>query len=215
MEPQRIVLGPFQCYAVPGDDGVTLVDTGPPGSADAVLAAVGDAPVVRIVLTHFHGDHTGSAAELRARTGAEVVAHAADAPVVRGEAQGRVPDLLPAEQALFEQTGGLVTGPPCPVDREVGEGDVLPGGLHVLHGPGHTEGSIALHAPAARVLFTGDTVAEAGGAVVLGPFNADRVRALASFRRLTALDVDRAFVGHGEPVDAAGLRAAVPGPFAG
>lgn len=215
MLPQRVVLPPGQVWIWRGPEGVTLIDTGPPGSADAVLAAVGDARVVRIVLTHFHGDHAGSAADLRARTGAEVVAHTADAPVVRGGDPGPLPDLLPVEKALFEQVGAMVTGPPCPVDREVGEGDVLPGGLHVLHGPGHTEGSIALHLPEPRVLFTGDTVAEHGGVALLGPFNTDRDRAFASFRRLTALDVDLACVGHGDPVDAAGLRAAVPGPFAG
>lgn len=215
MQTRRIVLPPGQCYALHGAEGVTLVDTGPPGSAAAVLAAVGDSPVVRIVITHAHGDHTGSAAELRARTGAEVVAHAADAPVVRGEVPPPPPVLVPAEEELFAQVGGLLAAPPCPVDREVDEGDVLPGGLHVLHTPGHTAGSIALHLPGARLLFTGDTVAEHGGAVILGPFHQDRDRALASFARLTALDVDRAYVGHGEPVDAAGLRGAVPGPFAG
>jgi glyoxylase-like metal-dependent hydrolase (beta-lactamase superfamily II) len=215
VEPQRVVLPPGQVWIWRGPEGTTLVDTGPPGSAAAVLAAVGDAPVVRIVLTHFHGDHTGSAAELRARTGAEVVAHAADAPVVRGDAPGPLPDLLPVERALFGEVGAMVTGPPCPVDREVDEGDVLPGGLHVLHGPGHTAGSIALHLPGPRVLFTGDTVAEHGGAGLLGPFNLDRDRALASFRRLTALDVDLACVGHGDPLDRIALRGAEPGPFAG
>lgn len=215
MHPQRVVLPPGQVWIWPGPDGVTLIDTGPPGSADAVLAAVGDAPVVRIVLTHFHGDHTGSAADLRTRTGAEVVAHAADAPVVRGDAAGPRPDLLPVERALAAQVSTLLTGPPCPVDREVADGDVLPGGLRVLHGPGHTEGSIALHLPEPRVLFTGDTVAEHGGALLLGPFNLDRDRALASFRRLTALDVDLVCVGHGKPVDGTALRGAVPGVFAG
>ena len=82
--------------------------------------------------------------------------------------------------------------PPCPVDREVGDGDLLPfgGGALVVHAPGHTDGSIGLHLPGPRVLFTGDTVAETDGAVVLGPFNLDRRRALASFHRLVALDAD-------------------------
>ena len=34
------------------------------------------------------------------------------------------------------------------------------GGARVVHGPGHA-GSIGLHLPGPRVLFTGDTVAEA------------------------------------------------------
>jgi glyoxylase-like metal-dependent hydrolase (beta-lactamase superfamily II) len=219
----RIPLAFGQCYAWRDGDEVTLIDAGPAGSGEAIAAALAglgldrDA-VVRVVLTHHHADHSGSAAEVRGWNGAEVVAHADDAPVVRGEVAAPAPDLLPAEQELFASiAAGELVSPPCPVDREVTGGEVLPfgGGAHVVHGPGHTPGSTALHLPGPRVLFTGDTVAESGGAVILGPFNADRERALASFRLLTGMDVDLALVGHGEPVSADDLRAAVPGPFAG
>jgi glyoxylase-like metal-dependent hydrolase (beta-lactamase superfamily II) len=220
----RIPFPVGQCYLWRDGDAVTLVDSGPPGSADAIaaeLAGLGldrDA-VVRVVLTHFHEDHSGSVADVRAWNGAEVVAHVAEAPFVRGDEPGPPPDLLPAEQELMAQiqAAGWPPVPPCPVDREVRDGDVLPfgGRARVVHGPGHTPGSIALHLDGPRVLFTGDTVAENGGAVILGPFNLDRAAALASFRRLTALDVDIALVGHGEPVAGADLANAVPGPFAG
>ncbi|WP_252437942.1 MBL fold metallo-hydrolase [Pseudonocardia humida] len=221
---QRIVLPFGQCYAWRDGDEVTLVDTGPPGSGEAVAAALGglgldrDA-VVRIVLTHHHPDHSGSAAEIRGWNGAELVAHAAETAVVRGEAAPPPLDLLPAEQQLWAQLGvdDSVPPPPCPVDREVTGGEVLPfgGGATVVHGPGHTPGSIALHLPGPRVLFTGDTVAESQGAVILGPFNLDRQQALAAFRRLISFDVDVALFGHGEPASGPELRAAVPGPFAG
>jgi glyoxylase-like metal-dependent hydrolase (beta-lactamase superfamily II) len=219
----RVTIPVGQCWLWRDGDEVTLVDTGPAGSdaliADA-LAGLGldrDA-VVRVVLTHFHQDHAGSAAAVRAWAGAEVVAHAADAPIVRGEVAAPVPDLLPVEEELLAQvTAGMPPAPPCPVDREVVEGDVLAFGpdAHVLHVPGHTEGSLALHLPAARVLFTGDTVAAHAGAAVLGPFNLDRARAAASFRRLVALDVDLALVGHGEPIPGPALATTELGPFAG
>src|SRR6185312_3096425 len=189
-----------QCYAWRDGDEITLVDAGPAGSGDAVAAALHgigldrDA-VVRIVLTHHHADHSGSAAEIRAWNGAQVLAHTADAAVVRGEVAPPAPDLLPAEQELFAAIAAdELIAPPCPVDHEVADGDVLPfgGGATVLHRPGHTPGSTALHLPGPRVLFTGDTVAENQGAVILGPFNLDRRQALASFRELTALDVDLA-----------------------
>jgi glyoxylase-like metal-dependent hydrolase (beta-lactamase superfamily II) len=219
----RIAIPVGQCWLWRDGDEVTLVDTGPAGSGDLIATALGglgldrDA-VVRVVLTHFHDDHAGSAAEVRRWSGAEVVVHAADAPMVRGDVAVPVPDLLAVERELLAQVGaGMPAAPPCPVDREVGDGDVLAfgGGARVVHAPGHTAGSLALHLPGPRVLFTGDTVAESGGAVILGPFNQDRRRALESFRLLTAFDVDLALVGHGEPVDRAGLAAAVPGPFAG
>jgi glyoxylase-like metal-dependent hydrolase (beta-lactamase superfamily II) len=219
----RVAIPVGQCYLWRDGDEVTLVDTGPAGSADVIAAALADLgldrdAVVRIVLTHFHDDHAGSAAAVRAWSGAEVVAHAAEAPVVRGEVPGPFPDLLPAERELLAQVAaGMPPAPPCPVDREVHEGDVLAfgGGAHVLHAPGHTDGSIGVHLPGPRVLFTGDTVAEHAGGALLGPFNLDRRRAADSFRRLVALDVDLALVGHGEPIPGSHLATADLGPFGG
>jgi len=81
----------------------------------------------------------------------------------------------------------------------------------VVAAPGHTPGSIALHLPAARVLLAGDAAARGqDGSVILGVFNVDRAAAIASFRRLAALDVEVACFGHGEPAvkdAAAELRA--------
>ena len=219
----RVAIPVGQCWFWRDGDEVTLIDSGPAGSGDLIAAALAglgldrDA-VVRVVLTHFHDDHAGSAAEVRSWSGAEVVAHAAEAPVVRGDAARPVPDLLPLEVDLLARvSAGLTPAPPCPVDREVVDGDVLPfgGGAHVVHGPGHTDGSIALHLPGPRVLFTGDTVAEHAGAVILGPFNLDRRHAADSFRRLVAFDVDLALPGHGEPIPGTALATADLGPFAG
>src|SRR3954447_10557684 len=49
-------------FFVVEDDGLTLVDTMIPRSQDAILGAARelDAPIVRIALTHAHGDHVGS-----------------------------------------------------------------------------------------------------------------------------------------------------------
>src|SRR3954447_24281279 len=71
-------------FALVDDDGsVTLVDTGlkrAPARIVAGLAALGKHPrdVTRIVLTHVHPDHAGGAAEMRRRTGAEVLVHGDD-----------------------------------------------------------------------------------------------------------------------------------------
>jgi glyoxylase-like metal-dependent hydrolase (beta-lactamase superfamily II) len=91
-----------------------------------------------------------------------------------------------------------------PVSRELTDGDVLDfgDGAEVLAIPGHTEGSIAIHLPRHGVLFTGDTVANVGS-VMLGTFNQDRARTVASFQRLAALDVETACFGHGEPITSA------------
>ena len=67
--------------------------------------------------------------------------------------------------------------------------------------PGNTAGSVAYYVPEARVLFAGDTIARASdGRVMLGVFNADPVRAVASLRRQAELDVETACFGHGAAV---------------
>jgi glyoxylase-like metal-dependent hydrolase (beta-lactamase superfamily II) len=188
-------------------DELTLIDTGAAGSGEDIAEAIrsigrdpGD--VRRVVLTHFHQDHTGSAAEIRSWGGATVMAHRLEAPVIRGDAAGPPPVLSEWERALFDSLPALPPAPAVAVDRELEDGDTLDfgGGAEVVWTPGHTDGSIAIHLPAPRVLFTGDTAANVSGATMLGVFNTDRSRAAASFRRLAALDVDVACFGHGDPI---------------
>jgi len=72
MRPRHV-----HCYLLPGDDGWTLVDTGVglPDSRERWAAELAqlDGPVTRIVVTHFHPDHVGGAADLAELTGAPVV----------------------------------------------------------------------------------------------------------------------------------------------
>ncbi|WP_329342925.1 MBL fold metallo-hydrolase [Streptomyces sp. NBC_00663] len=181
-------------------DELTLIDTGTADCA-ARIEGVLDGELRRIVLTHWHEDHTGSAAALAARHGAEVLAHRSDAPVIQGEVAGPPPVLEAFEVPIRASLPPLPPAPPCRVDREVEDGDVLEfgGGAVVVAVPGHTDGSIALHLPGPGVLFTGDAVANVGR-TMLGVFNTDRVRAVASLRRLAELDVDTAVFGHGDPI---------------
>ncbi|MQS14009.1 MBL fold metallo-hydrolase [Streptomyces kaniharaensis] len=200
------------------EDGLTLVDTGIAGSADGIeegirAAGLDPAALRYVVLTHHHPDHTGSAAELARRWDAEVVAHRLDAPVIRGEQEPQPPMLSPFEQEIWDGLPPMPPAEPCPVHREVEDGDVLDlgGGAVVVHVPGHTDGSIALHLPGPGVLFTGDTVANVGGRTMPGVFHTDPARALDSFHRLAELPVTTAVFGHGDPIAegaSAALRAA-------
>jgi glyoxylase-like metal-dependent hydrolase (beta-lactamase superfamily II) len=213
MQPQLLVPGvyrlPFEIghvYLWERSDGLTVVDTSIAGSASAIVAAIegiGRQPerVTEIVLTHCHDDHRGSAAELASLTGAPVIAHSIEAPYIRGEQPQLAPVLLDFERPIFEAVVPRVpAAPPVAVDREVEDGDTITGGGVIVHVPGHTPGSIALHLPGLGVLFTGDTIAEHAGTVMLGVFNIDRAEAIRSLHKQAALDCEVAGFGHGAPV---------------
>ncbi|MFE7465942.1 MBL fold metallo-hydrolase [Streptomyces sp. NPDC057499] len=202
-----------QAYLWRDGSDLTLIDAGGIDAAPAIEDAIrtlGRDPgrISRIVLTHGHEDHYGAAQELADRHGAEILAHGWDAAVIRGEETIAAPVILDWERPLWERTRTVPAAPPTRVDRELADGDVLGfgGGARVVHAPGHTPGSIGIHLPDHGVLFTGDCVAGVGE-VILGVFNIDPALAMASFRRLAALEPDTVCFGHGEPV--AGGAAAV------
>lgn len=150
------------------------------------------------MLTHFHGDHVGSAAEVAGWGEATVAAHRLDAPAIRGERPGPPPVLLDWERPLFDTiTPNVSAAPPARVDRELSGDEVLDiaGGAQVLGVPGHTDGSIAVYLPGQRLLFTGDAMANVDGNTMLGVFNTDHARAVDSFHRLASLDVELACFG--------------------
>ncbi|MEV8525320.1 MBL fold metallo-hydrolase [Streptomyces sp. NPDC052000] len=195
-----------QAYLWRDGDELTLVDAGDLNAAAPIEEAIrglglDPAAIRRIVITHCHRDHFGAAGELAERYGAEVIAHRLDAPVIRGESAMPEPVLLDWEVPLYERGLTLPEAPSTRVDREVGDGDALGfgDGAVVVHSPGHTDGSISVHLPRHGVLFTGDSVAGVGQ-VMVGVFNTDRERALASFRRLAELGADTVCFGHGDPL---------------
>jgi glyoxylase-like metal-dependent hydrolase (beta-lactamase superfamily II) len=188
---------------------LTLVDAGMPGSEKAILGyleGLGRAPgdLSRIVVTHCHLDHVGGLAALKARTGARVLAHPGDAPLISGEQQPP-----PARSAVMRVLFRLIApvmpqAEPAAVDGTVEDGDRLDllGGATVVYVPGHTLGSIALHFPAEGLLICGDVIDARRGR--LGPplkgFTVDMDQALASLRRLAELDFDVLCPGHGAPL---------------
>lgn len=197
-----------QAYVWQDGSRLTLVDTGTPGSEEAIATAFAmlgfrRTDLVRIVITHGHEDHAGSAAALRAWGDPEVLAHHADVPVVEGRRQRANPTLTPREQPLFEQVmSNMPPLPPCRVDTALDDGDLMDfgGRAEVLHTPGHTDGSIAVWLPAQSTLFTGDIVANGTSGLLLGPFNTHRPRARESLVRLSATRARTVCFGHGDPL---------------
>ncbi|WP_179266216.1 MBL fold metallo-hydrolase [Asanoa hainanensis] len=185
------------------DDGLVLVDTGLPGRAPAVLRALAHArravgDITTILVTHQHMDHVGGLAELRRRSGARVVAHELDVPVITGARR-------PALTAVQRLAGLVVKDPePAPVDEMLtadGPLDVV--GMRAFHTPGHTPGHVSyLLDRGGGVLFTGDAAGSAAGKVRATPraMTDDLTAARASVARLAELDFDVAVFGHGSAV---------------
>ncbi len=191
-------------------DKVSIFDSGLETHTERILgevAALGRRPedIRQIVVSHHHQDHAGSLAELAERSGASVLAHELDAPVVCGEVEGPPPILSDAEREFYERiTADVPPLQPAPVDRELADGDEvdLDGGAQVVHVPGHTAGSIALYLPKRRLLLCGDAVVcDPKGRLIVGVFNVDTEQARQSFRKLAELDFEVACFGHGAPLD--------------
>ena len=198
-----------QAYVWRDEHSLTLIDTGIAGSGPEIATALGTlgagpGDLDQVVITHFHEDHAGSAAEVASWGEVTVLAHRLEAPILRGELPGPPPNFTEQEAVWHASIvgDGLPPAPPVRVDVELEDGDVVPfgGGAQVLHLPGHTDGSLALFLPASGTLFTGDTAASVDGTVILGPFNLDREQATRSFRRLAQLDCRTTLFGHGDPV---------------
>lgn len=146
-------VGPLQvnCYIVgcPESRAAMVVDPGDEG--EKILGRVKslDLKVALVVNTHGHFDHIGGNKLLVERSGAPLLIHAADQPLL---------EHAPAHAAAY----GLSTTPSPQPDRLLAEGDQVDCGnlqFSVLHVPGHSPGSICLnghgHIFVGDVLFAG------------------------------------------------------------
>jgi len=186
----------------------TLVDTGMPGNAETILDYIRSlnlayVDLTRIILTHYHVDHIGSAAALKQRAFPVVSAHPADARSISGER----PQPLPRGalvRLLFRLAPALPRFDPIVVDVPIQDGDRLDmlAGATVVHVPGHTPGSIALYFPEERLLICGDAINHRGNRLGLPPksFTEDMEQAVVSVRRLAKLDFDVLCPGRGDPL---------------
>jgi len=177
--------------------------------APTILGAVGEiggqpSAVRQILVTHCHGDHAGGLAELKRRTGAPAVMHPLDAAMVR---EGRTvrplrpaPGLLNALICRFLLPTVPTEIEPSEVEREVRDGETLPGDLRAIHVPGHCAGQLAFLWPEhGGVLFAADAAANAFG-LSLSPLYEDVAEGRRSLAKLAALGFEVACFGHGRAI---------------
>ncbi|MGD8809169.1 MAG: MBL fold metallo-hydrolase [Gammaproteobacteria bacterium] len=173
--------------ALINDGKVALIDTKFEMDFDTImeqLRTITDAPVVYVINTHLHGDHTGGNArmqELKAR-----VIASANARRIMSETQDAGLADITFEEHMRLHLGDM------PIDL-------------YYFGRGHTDGDVYIHLPRERILFTGDQFALWGeyDAVIdyaSGGSARDWPRSL---ERALALDFDTVIPGHSGVTDRA------------
>ena len=205
------------------DERMAVVDTGISGNGEAIVSyirKIGRSPsdLRWIIVTHFHFDHSGSAAELHELTGAQIVAHKDETEpgpdgtlLLRKGNEGESP---PTWYRWAQRVAGGGGGPrppreprrfpDTPVHETVEHGDVVPcmAGLRIIHSPGHTPGSISPLLTGPRALFLGDSVLNNIDRLSR-PLMWDRSKRRqldASLHALRDLEADLACFGHGPPL---------------
>ena len=219
------------CYLIEDTTGVTIVDAAFPKTWRHLLSALDAigrdrADVKAVVLTHGHFDHVGFATIAIEELGVPVWVHPGDQRLAahpyrytRERTPLRYPFRYPAAMRAL---GAMVTVGALAVEgvesvRLLPSSGVVdvPGQPQVVHAPGHTSGSCALHLREQGVLFTGDALvtfdpykATTGPQIVAGAATADSALALSSLQALAATEAQLVLPGHGDPWHA-GIRSAV------
>ena len=183
--------GPFTasgtCSYIVGRGRVVVIDPGP-DDADhlaALNAGVGGRPVVAILCTHTHRDHSPGARPLSAMTGAPII----------GCAPLTLNDDGPRADAAFDAD--------YRPDRILADGERVEGPDWVLEAvatPGHTSNHLCFALPQEQALFTGDHVM-GWSTSVISPPDGDMSDYMRSMQRLMERDDIVFYPAHGEAVE--------------
>jgi hydroxyacylglutathione hydrolase len=147
---KELAVGPLManCFICGCPETKEAVVIDPGGDADIILRSLADdtLKVKYIINTHGHFDHVSANGRIKEATGADILIHPLDAPMLSN---------LSSNAAIFGIS--VENSPPC--DKTIEEGDIVSFGnitLSVIHTPGHTPGGISLFTNG--VVFVGDTL---------------------------------------------------------
>lgn len=145
-----LVVGPLManCFIFGCNKTKEAVVIDPGGDADKILLSLADSElkVKYIINTHGHFDHVCGNGKMKDATGADILIHPLDAPML---------GMLSSNAAVFGIS--VENSPPC--DQTIEEGETISFGnisLKVIHTPGHTPGGISLYTDG--IVFVGDTL---------------------------------------------------------
>jgi glyoxylase-like metal-dependent hydrolase (beta-lactamase superfamily II) len=176
-----------QTYLVGDARGLAVIDPGPDDAdhIDALLNAIGDAPVLAIICTHTHRDHSPGAAPLSAATGAPII----------GCAPLTLEDDGPRADAAFDTSYAP--------DTVLSDGDMvrLPAAtLVAVATPGHTSNHLCFSLLESGALFTGDHVM-GWSTTVVSPPDGDMSDYMASLDKLYEREDRVYYPAHGAQID--------------
>jgi glyoxylase-like metal-dependent hydrolase (beta-lactamase superfamily II) len=183
--PSAFTFTGTQTYLV-GDAEIAVIDPGPdlPEHLDALKQAINGRPIVAIMCTHTHRDHSPAARPLAEATGAPTI----------GCAPLALESVGPRADAAFD-------GDYSP-DRvlEDGESVTVDGrALTAVATPGHTSNHLCFADETSGALFTGDHVMGWSTTVVVPP-DGDMAAYMASLEKLQQRDDRIYYPAHGPPV---------------
>jgi len=197
----------------------TLIDPGnDSGRIVALLDQLNLFPS-HILLTHGHFDHVGAVAavvrefgrrNVRTEEGRPRIAiHSADS-LYLGPGSGEAHNMTLRAMTGGMDFAGLELEEAPPADVTLADGDGI-GPFTVVHLPGHTAGSVAFWDTKAGLLFSGDTLFEAGFGRTDLPGGSD-VQLAESLKRLFAMDPGiRVYPGHGRATSIGNEAVRYPG----
>jgi len=183
----RVIMDFVSSYVLVRGKEAAIVDTGLPNNGEKFgevikTAGLGWEAVGHVILTHYHRDHVGSMGEVL-RAAPKALVYAGEADIAKIQSPRTI--------------------------KAVGDGDDV-FGLQIIATPGHTPGHICVYDPVGSLMVLGDAMVNMGGQLTgANPqYTADMDQANESVKKLAALTFNKAFFGHGEPIEQ-GASAAV------
>jgi hydroxyacylglutathione hydrolase len=158
LSPEK-VLPRFVNVLIIFGEKITIIDTGVKDSEEKIFAYIAEngrsySEIDKVILSHSHPDHIGSAARIKELTGCKILAHPAEKTWIENIATQEKERPVPGFSNLVERS--------VLIDEFIEDGQILDFGNNqtakIIHAPGHSAGSVNLFFRNEKVLFTVDSI---------------------------------------------------------
>jgi len=187
-------------YLIKGSEKAALVDSGTGVKPEVLISNITESlagqPLDYVFATHRHQDHCGLIWKLVQELGCEAYMGEIDAiPISKGD----------TEASLGAPFGAKLEPAKISFAKEGMKFELGGHRLAVLETPGHTPGHIGLYDEITGALFPGDTISVNGIGRLDTPL-ASKDDMYASMKRLSQMNVNGLYPGHGQTLATGGLE---------